>query len=619
MTLAKKLFICAIGACSLLAGCGSKSSSSDKSPSAPSADIPSTPTFSVSSCEEISDAAIATQMEEAKAKIADILEYLGEGNFSNAQAISAQTKATFKAVLDKYPANCEAQLGYALSIVTDIINNAEIKAFIDTVANKKDLVDMDIHDFNKILVTGDGKLMTSVAQSAMAQAIPSMDSAIIYMRNIVSNKDFTCKYTYDERTYELDRGEFAPALAALFVAKATLTFGASLNIDFSNNGKYDWLNELDTIEEFGSSTLTMQQVEKLLDTKSSFTTVYESWKPSYKSIPNLLDSAISYVELGLQYGIEESQSGLATQQNDPYVVGEGEMADVSVADFQKAIDSLEYYRQALRTGVEVTLPHGSKVTINIAKFFEITDGFQEYLPYHHINKESEWYTPVDGFYWSAGFDDAYNIYAVRDIALAIKKDFEKNPQLTNLDPYILENYFWDENYGIKVEWQACIRYKFNGQRDRKCYSMAFNNCTVSFEEYVNPYDTETNQTVSVAPAPATIGSAYCKVENGQTLFARAYRNAVKNMFYFTDAKGNKTLSIQALENGYIEGDELKEYNARNLGNYIFFPDITFGGVLPGMTAEKFWNIIATEDDDEEEDEDFFYADPVAPINMDDLR
>ena len=72
MTLAKKLFICAIGACSLLAGCSSKSSSSDKSPSAPSADIPSTPTFGVSSCEEISDAAIATQMEGAKAKLADI-------------------------------------------------------------------------------------------------------------------------------------------------------------------------------------------------------------------------------------------------------------------------------------------------------------------------------------------------------------------------------------------------------------------------------------------------------------------------------------------------------------------------------------------------------------------
>ena len=27
---------------------------------------------------------------------------------------------------------------------------------------------------------------------------------------------------------------------------------------------------------------------------------------------------------------------------------------------------------------------------------------------------------------------------------------------------------------------------------------------------------------------------------------------------------------------------------------IFFPDITFNGVLPGMTADKFWNILKTE-------------------------
>lgn len=606
MNLSKKLFICAIGACSLLAGCGSKSSYSDSTPSAPAADIPGTPTFDVSSCKDIPDATVAAQMEAAKASIANLLDDLGKGNFKDAQAISAQTKATFKAILDQYPSNCEAQLGYALGIVTDIINNAEIKAFIDTVGNKKDLVDMDIHDFNRILVTGDGKLLTSVAQSAMAQAIPSIDSAIIYMRNIVGNKDFTCNYTYEDRTYELDRGEFAPALAALFVAKATLTFGASLNIDISNNGKYDWMNEADSLEYYYSPTLTMQQLERMLDTKSSFTTVYDSWKPSYKNIPTLLDSAISYVELGLQYGIEESQMGITTQKNDPYVVGNGEMADVSVADFQKAIDSLEYYRQALKTGVEVTLPHGSKVTVNIAKFFDITNGFQEYLPYHHINKEAEWYTPVDGYYWSESLNDAY---ATRDIAVAIKKEFEKNPQLTNIDPYFRENYSWDSNTGIQVDWQACVRYRFNGERYRKCYNMAFNSCTVSFEEYEDPYNT--NQAIAFTPSPATLSSAVCKVENEETRFAAAYRHAVKNLFYFTDANGNKTLSYQALENGYLEGDELKEYSIRDLAKYIIFPDITFGGVLPGMTAEKFWDIIATEeeDDDEEDDDDYYYSNP----------
>lgn len=384
MGFSNKLFVCAFGAMSLLAGCGSSGSNDDK-PSSPAADTPDTPSFNVSGCQEMTDANAQAQLESAKANIVDILQSLGEGDFHNAQVISAQTKATFKSVLDKYPASCEAQLGYALGIVTDLVNNKEIKGFIDTVSNKNDLVDMNVNDYNRLLMTADGKLLTSVAQTAMAEAIPSLDSAIIYMRNIVNNKDFTCKYTYKDRTFELDRGEFAPALAGLFVAKAALTLGASMNIDFSENGNYDWMNDLENYNEFETSKVSMRQVESLLSKKSSFTTIYDSWKSSYKNIPNLLDSAISYVELGLQYGIEESKLGTATQTNDPYIVGDGEMSDVSVKDFQKAIDSLEYYRQGLRTGVEVTLPQGSKITINVAKFFEITDGFQEYLPYHHAN------------------------------------------------------------------------------------------------------------------------------------------------------------------------------------------------------------------------------------------
>jgi Leucine-rich repeat (LRR) protein len=39
-------------------------------------------------------------------------------------------------------------------------------------------------------------------------------------------------------------------------------------------------------------------------------------------------------------------------------------------------------------------------------------------------------------------------------------------------------------------------------------------------------------------------------------------------------------------------------------------DITFGGVLPGMTADKFWEIIATESEDDDDDDwgDYTYND-----------
>lgn len=615
MNFSKKMLICAFSAISLLVGgCGDSGSSSESNPSnstdttdttdptdsGEAAETPDTPSFKVSGCEDATDEATSKKMESAKADIADLLQSLGKGDFSNAQKISAQTKSTFKSVLDQYPSNCEAQLGYALGIVTDLVNNAEIKAFIDTVSNKKDLIDMDVNDFNKILVTGDGKLLTSEAQTAMAQAIPSIDSAVIYMRNIVNEKDFTCTYTYEDRTYELDRGEFAPALGALFVAKSILTFGASLNIDISDNKSFDWMNEADQLGDYDAPVLTMKQVEKLLDKKSSFTTVYDNWKSSYKKIPDLLDSAITYVELGLEYGIEESKEGTKTQLNDPYIVGDGEMADVRVADFEKAIDSLEYYRQSLHSGVEVTLPHGSKVTVNIAKFFEITDGFQQFVPYHHFNESSEWYIPVDGFFWYAE-PDADN-YAKREIDIAIKTEIEKKLKIESFDTWISEPYSWDDEE-FDYDWQICADIEFEDGYDYKCFSMTFDGCTVSFGATSDVSDDE-GLVVSV-PSPVKLSSDVCKVEDGETLFATAIQNTVENYFYFTDADGKKTLSLQALENGYVDGEYLRDYTIRDLSKYIFFPDVTFGGVFPGMTKDKFWDILATEfEDDDREDEDW---------------
>ncbi len=596
MGFSNKLFVCAFGAMSLLAGCGSSGSNDDK-PSSPAADTPDTPSFNVSGCQEMTDANAQAQLESAKANIVDILQSLGEGDFHNAQVISAQTKATFKSVLDKYPASCEAQLGYALGIVTDLVNNKEIKGFIDTVSNKNDLVDMNVNDYNRLLMTADGKLLTSVAQTAMAEAIPSLDSAIIYMRNIVNNKDFTCKYTYEDRTFELDRGEFAPALAGLFVAKAALTLGASMNIDFSESGNYDWMNDLENYNEFETSKVSMRQVESLLSKKSSFTTIYDSWKSSYKNIPNLLDSAISYVELGLQYGIDESKNGTATQMNDPYIVGDGEMSDVSVKDFQKAIDSLEYYRQGLRTGVEVTLPQGSKITINIAKFFEITDGFQEYLPYHHVNDPSVWFKPDQGYGWADILTS--KAYAEHEIGVSIMSELSKTMTLTGFHAWVSSYYSWYYE-DVPAVPEVCMDIEDANDYYYNCYTATVNNCTVTFTITEDSYR---SNDLEFVPSPVKLSSEVCKVENGVSKFATAYQYQSENYFYFTDASGKKTVSLQGLDNGYLEGNVIKDYSARDLSKLIYFPDFTFGGVFPGMTAEKFWNIIITES---EEDEDDYY-------------
>lgn len=577
-----KLFALAIGACSFFAACDNGSTTK---PEDQVAEAPVTPTFAVSSCQEVTDDVAAAQLETAKSNIDDILVQLGKGNLKNAQVISAQTKSAFKSVLDQYPSNCEAQLGYALSIITDLINNKQINAYIDTVTNKVNLANMDVEDFNKLLIAGDGKLLTTMQQEAMSAAIPSLDSAIIYMKNIVGDDKFICHYVYDGRLFELDRGEFAPALSILYIIKAALTFSASINLDISANGRYDWLNEQVNNQNITKSTAN--QIISLMDRGSSFTTVYSSWKSRYKEIPNLLDSAIMFVELGLQYGIEESKTGIATQTNDPYIVGDDEFSDVSARDFQKAIDSLEHYRQNLRSGVTVTLPAGSKVSINIAKFFDITDGWQDFLPYHKFNDFEQWYTPVDGFYWDA---DPENSYAEKEIKRTVIDQINK--QFPSADIYTSFTTYQDW-HDDQPTYRLCVEIETKTGYTDECYNAIISNCSISFTKRNNSYS-ESN--IEYAPLPINLSAGVCKVEMGQSMFATPYREMIDNILYFTDASGKKTISLQGLANGKIDPftQRSKIYSLDEIKNFLIFPDVTFGGILPGMTTDKFWDVIKTE-------------------------
>lgn len=561
---------------------------SDNNPDAiTTADVPTTPSFSVSSCQEVTDPVMSQQLEAAKANISEIFAAIGDNNLENAKVISASNKNAFKSILDKYPSNCEAQLGYAVSIITDLINNKEIKGFIDSVTNKKKFMDLDVEDFNKYLLNADGTKMTDQFQRAVAAAIPSTDSAIIYMKNIVADDKFVCHYTYDDRMLELDRGEFAPAVSALYIVKAILTMAASLNLDFSYNGKYDWLNDINENSDQDSiSNETKGIIEKLLSKTSSFSTVYEEWKTRYTNIPKLLDTAITYVQIGLQYGIDEAKNGTATQMNDPYIVGDGEMADVSVSDFKKAIDSLEYYRGALYSGVEITLPKGSKVKINLAKFFEITDGWQDYFPYHEVNDASMWLIPEDGnFYWSESHD--YDSFASRYIKNHVEHFYKKQfPNTRDI---------WSSISGKNSSATLYVELDlFNADNDYLMdeFNVAINNCTVSFIKDT----TYKSHSSTIESIPSfNLGPEFCKVENGESLTAQSINYFGYNYFYFTDANGNKTISSQSLAIGHIVNGNVVDYDYDDYKSLIIFPDITFGGILPGMTVENFWNILKTED------------------------
>lgn len=598
----KKYTILAATSVALLVGCGDDSSSSSAESNI---GLPDTPSFSVSTCQTVTDPSLSTQLESAKADISEILKAIGDTEWERAQAMSAGNKKIFKDVLDKFPGNCEAQLGYTVSIITDLVNNREVKGFIDSVTNKQKFADLDVEDFNKYLINADGTKMSEQLQKAVASAIPSVDSAVIFMKNIVADENFVCNYTYEDRTYELDRGEFAPALAALYVAKSILTMAASLNIDFSYKGNYEWMNDVNkNIDQDSISNESKSHIENLLSKSSSFTTVYDNWKQAYKNIPNLLDSAISYVQIGLQYGIDESKKGYESQKNDLYIVGDDEMSDVSASDFQKAIDSLEYYRKTLTTGVEITLPAGSKVTVNLGKFFEITDGWQDYFPYHKVNDVSTWLIPEEGNYvWTE--DLTYRSYSNRYAEHLIERIYKK--QIKDIDYIWADIDYWNaDTLVLKVEVDPKNEHYYYD-----FFNITIDNCTLSFTKTEPKYSyyTTSEDAPIKALAPITLGPEFCKVENGVPMFATSINHPEENYVTFTDASGKKTISWQSLQTGHIVNDHVEDYKIDDLKNLIIFPDITFGGVLPGMTVEKFWEMIKTESrDDDEGEAPYYYED-----------
>lgn len=592
-------FLCSFA---LLISCSTDCNSTD--PNATSGtDVPVTPNFGVSTCETVSDPITASKLENAKASILDIFEAISKNDLVTAQAISANNKNTFKEVLSIYPGNCEAQLGYAVSIITDLLNNNEVKGFIDSVTNKQKFADLDVEDFNKYLINADGTKMTVQLQKAVASAIPSVDSAIIFMKNIVADGNFTCSYTFEDETYELDRGEFAPTLAALYVTKSILTMAASLNIDFSYNGNYDWLNDFyENMNQDSIANETKNIIENLLSKSSSFSTVYDDWKNLYRNIPNLLDSAISYVQIGLQYGIDESKIGFATQMHDPYVVGDGEMSDVSASDFQKAIDSLEYYRKALTTGVEITLPAGTKLMVNLGKFFEITDGWQDYFPYHKVNDVSTWLIPEEGnFYWGERLN--YHSYTNHYIENLIERTYKN--QIENLDYVWADIDYWYNKDSVVLEVEVELK---NDDYYYDFFNIAIDNCTISFTKTESPYYYyRTSEDAPIkALDPIKLGSDFCKVESGITLFTQSFKYPKENYITFTDANGNKTISWQSLKTGHIVNEKLEDYKIDDLKSLIIFPDITFGGILPGMTVDAFWETLKAESRYDDEGE--------APVN-----
>ena len=559
--------IAAATSIALFTGCTSEDNAS--SPNA----LPQEVNYPVTACADISDAEAQASLQEATTNSVSILEALASNNFDSAKAVSASTKAQFAQILAKYPSNCGAQLGYAVTIIADLVNNQQINNLYNTVteSNPTTLLNIDPESYSKILMktntlakSNHQTLITEQVQSVIATGIlPAVDSAIILLRNIVNTKGFAFTFTANNRTVELDNGELAPALGALQYAKAYLTAIASINMDASLDNSYNWALTLANMDASSFDNLStneraaLDHVTGLLSNNSPFTTVRSEWKDHWTKIPSLLDSAISDVQVGLKYGIEEFEDPNNTQENDVYIVGTDENADVSPANLQLAIDTLETIKTYLQGPVKIAITDSISITVDISKYFTITDGFQDFLPYYKLTDYSTWLTPpAETMVWEEDLNwDLEGSAAANEISAVAEQVYNGKTD------YLWGSYFPYIDIVTKDGDYVSVSVKLDG-----CQYTLGQNSTVY-----------------------TLSATSC-VDNAGTAMYQNFNVTIPDILIFTDAKGNETLHAYKLALPKNENGD--SWTIADMKGLIVFRDPTFHGVFPEIkTQDAIWDLI----------------------------
>ncbi len=588
-----KLFqsaVCLSSIALLLSACSDSNSSSSGSSGSDPSPIDK---IEVGECESIDNKILSAQVIEATDSLVQFVFGIANSpeDLEALQARTEKAKGIFKTALESYPNSCDAQLGLAAAQMADVIGNKDVSVIYKAFANDDDEQIFSLfnirNNFAEKAVSAavqtqdiDDKLINDRVQEIIANAaLPSIDSAIYLLNNIRQTKDYAFSYETENLEIYLGQGELALSVGTLNALKAFLTVIASYDLDASLDKSYDWLTSSLNWESFfyGNSDLTdedkaeLEHAVSLLEKNSTFLSVKDSWKSSYKAIPDVLDSAIENLKDSYTYLLEQAKSGKASSLS-PFV-GEGEESDLYADEIEKTLDILDSVQTALHGTATISIA-GEDVQVNVRKFFDLTDGFQQYLPYHTMNPVDTWKdAQTDSKYvsWISAdkYDsDTYTLYAENVL-------FEKAKE--TLDTSIVEGEFGND----------LSEMFFTADEGNYWYaSIHWDGCKYAIQE---GYDI--NEKLSWF----SLDSSVCKTESGTTKFKATRADILPNPLNFTDKDGKVTLSfsdfsmeVLTLSENEAEKDEFVSLIERTM----IFPDPTFSGVFPDMDQHKISVLLA---------------------------
>lgn len=358
------------------------------------------------------------QMAKADSLVQQAKGHLdGEAVFLSSDSAEAWSKlkgrdldsldAYYSGALKAAPNHCGAIFGKAIVTAYSIFGDATLDSLVKETEGS-DLGSSGVFakftaegaapallDVRRGLAGADKSLLTLAQQVGESVLLPKLDSSIQGLERVVAHPGFRFRVGNLDQDWSVDRGEAAPLLATLKIAKSLVILVAGYQWNTELDDGYPYLPILRGIGAADLDSLTARQKEALdhytglLSRGSTFTHVRAGWEARTASIPALLNEAIGHVQAGLEYGILQAEKKI-DQKNDPYRVGVDETSDVDPADLRDAITRLERARKYL-TG-EVLLAYSrdsATLRINVPKFFKL-NGLQGLLPYFRFHPYEEW-------------------------------------------------------------------------------------------------------------------------------------------------------------------------------------------------------------------------------------
>ena len=330
-------------------------------------------------------------------KAADLFESLADLDMEDMEDRATELKPMYQRIIDKYPNSCGAKLGYAVTSVVDLVNNETLSSLASDYKQwfMGDLASID--DFVQMAedLSSDNRTFTKNAQKALLEEVlPTIDTSIAYLQYVLAQDDYFMRIENVDFVRELDKSEFGVVLGGLFATKALISVVTSLNLEIDNDGDYSWMNDLellssafdeDKLDE--DQTAVVEIIEKLVGLNGSFMKIDSKMKSTWKSVPSLLDSALSEVKAAFEYSLAEA-SKPGSQVNDLYVVGRGADADISKGDVQEIIDKIDDALDVVRGSLTVSI-NGEELTCVFRKYFEQDGGFDMFLPYYTFTDKSD--------------------------------------------------------------------------------------------------------------------------------------------------------------------------------------------------------------------------------------